>query len=121
MDKIQKKSLDKPDEVRDSEKFRVEFAKVGDITFARSTLKPGWRWSEDMKPSVMTKSCEVEHTLYQISGVTHVRMDDGAEMEFGPGDVGIIPPGHDAWVVGDEPAIAIDVTGLGGLVKINDN
>ena len=115
MGKIQKKSLNKPDETHDTDTFKLEFSKLEGITFARSTLKPGWKWSENMKPIVKTTSCEVPHTLYQISGVTHVKMNDGTEIEFRPGDVGIIPPGHDAWVVGDESAIAIDVTGMGGL------
>lgn len=115
MAKMQKKNLDKPDEIRDLGKFKVDFAKFEGITFGRSTPQPGWKWSVDMKPIVKTESCRVPHTFYQISGITHVRMDDGTEMEFGPGDVGVVPPGHDAWVIGNVPAIAIDFTGQAGF------
>ena len=117
MTTIQKKSLNTPDETRDLGSFKVDFAKFEGVTFGRSTLQPGWKWSTNMKPVVKTESCQVPHTFYQISGITHVKMDDGTEMEFGPGDAGIVPPGHDAWVVGDEPAIAIDFTGQAGFAK----
>lgn len=117
MAKMQKKSMNAPDETRAFEHFKVDFAKFDDVTFGRSTLQPGWKWSKHMKPVVKTESCQVPHTFYQISGVTHVVMDDGTHMEFGPGDVGIIPPGHDAWVVGNEPAVAIDFTGQAGFAR----
>lgn len=117
MTKIQKKSLNTPDDTKAYDKFKVDFAKFDQLTFGRSTLQPGWKWSVDMKPIVNTESCQVPHTLYQISGITHVKMNDGEEMEFQPGDAGIIPSGHDAWVVGDEPAVAIDFTGQAGFAK----
>src|SRR5206468_11925959 len=65
-----------------------------------ATFEPGWKWSESVKPIAGTDSCQVAHTGYQLSGRMVVRMDDGSEHEFRPGDAGIIPPGHDAWVVG---------------------
>jgi hypothetical protein len=74
----------------------------------RFTFYPGWRWSNDVKPIAKTELCEAPHFLYQISGRMHVVMKDGSAHEFGPGDVGLIPPGHDAWVVGNEPAVVID-------------
>jgi mannose-6-phosphate isomerase-like protein (cupin superfamily) len=112
MAKMQKKSLNAPEETRSFPKGKVELVKVGDFTFGRATLEPGWKWSENVKPIVKTKSCEAPHTQYHVSGRLRVRMDDGTEHEYGPGDVGIVPPGHDAWVIGNEPVVIIDVTGM---------
>jgi ethanolamine utilization protein EutQ (cupin superfamily) len=109
---MQKKTLAQPDEQRSFSKGRVELVTVNDVTFGRATLQPGWRWSTCVKPLAQTHSCEASHLQYHISGRLHVLMDDGSEMEFGPGDVGHIPPGHDAWVVGNEPVVAVDITGM---------
>jgi len=70
----------------------------------------GWKWSEHVKPIAGIEWCEVPHTLYEISGTTHVKMNDGSEIDIMPGDVAHVPSGHDAWVVGNEPAVAINVT-----------
>ena len=67
------------------------------------TVQPGWKWSEHIKPLVGTDSCQVAHQGITISGSMCVKMDDGTEITFGPGDAFYIPPGHDGWVVGDEP------------------
>jgi len=112
MVQIEKKSFDRPDEVRNMEKSRIDLVTVGNITFGRATFQPGWRWSKDIKPAVHTSSCQAPHTQVCVSGRLHVKMDDGTEKEYGPGDVGYIPPGHDGWVVGNEPVVMIDVTGL---------
>jgi hypothetical protein len=112
MKTVQKKSLDNPEETRLFPKGKIELSKINDVTFGRGVLQPGWKWSESVKPIVKTGSCQAAHTQYHISGILHVKMDDGTEMEFGPGDVGIVPPGHDAWVVGNEPVVMIDFTGL---------
>lgn len=106
---MQKKSFDKPDETRTPPKTKIEVVKVGDSTLMRTTFEPGWKWSEHVKPTVGTDSCQAHHVIYAISGHMKVVADDGAEMELGPGDVADIPPGHDAWVVGDEPAVGIDI------------
>jgi hypothetical protein len=90
---------------------------VGDVTFGRLFLQPGWKWSECVKPIAQTPSCQAAHLTYHISGRLHIRMDDGTELEFGPGDVSHIPPGHDAWVVGNEPVIAIDIMGMHEYAK----
>jgi quercetin dioxygenase-like cupin family protein len=71
-------------------------------------LEPGWKWSECVKPIVGTESCQVLHTGYVVSGQMKLVHDDGSEKEIGPGDVYVIRPGHDAWVVGDEPYVGID-------------
>jgi quercetin dioxygenase-like cupin family protein len=81
------------------------------------TLQPGWKWSKDVKPIAKTDSCQAPHLNYMISGRMHVVMDDGTEEDFGPGDIAVIPPGHDAWVVSDEPVVTLDVTGSGVWAK----
>ena len=112
MKTIKKKKLDNPDEKREFPNGQVELVTIGDVTFGRGTFQPGWKWSKSVKPIAKTDSCLAPHTQYHISGILHVKMDDGTEMEYGPGDVGVIPPGHDAWVVGNEPVIVIDFTGF---------
>ncbi len=114
---MEKKSVNSPDETRSFPKGKVELVTLGGITFGRATLEPGWKWSESVKPIAKTKSCEASHTQYHISGRFRVRMDDGTESEFGPGDVSVIPPGHDGWVVGKEPVVVIDVTGMGRFAE----
>jgi len=114
---MQKRNLSQPEEVRTFEKGRVELVKVADTTFGRATLEPGWKWSTCVKPIVQTESCQVSHLQYQVSGRLRVRMEDGSEQEFGPGDVAHIPPGHDAWVVGNEPVVVVDVCGLQDYAK----
>ena len=83
----------------------------------RATFQPGWKWSESVKPSVGTDSCEVSHLVYTISGRMVVRMDDGKEIEIEPGDVASIPAGHDAWILGQEPYVGIDFQGGGNYAK----
>jgi hypothetical protein len=110
---IRSRNLDKnPDEVRKFTHGRVELASLGEMAIGRITLEPGWKWSNDVKQIVNTNSCELPHTQYAISGRLRVRMDDGTEQEFGPGDAMYVPPGHDAWVVGNEPFVAVDFTGM---------
>lgn len=111
MSKIELKNMNNPDELRSLPKTKGEVVKLGEYTIMRTTFEPGWKWSECVKPAVGTSSCQVNHVLYIISGKMGVRMDDGTEKEFHPGDAGIIPPGHDAWVVGNEPCIGVDFTG----------
>jgi quercetin dioxygenase-like cupin family protein len=111
MAKLESKSLDQPDETRPVDKGKVQIVELDGATVMRTTFEPGWRWSESVKPKVGTESCEVHHVGYVISGRMHVRMDDGQELEVGPGDVLQIPPGHDAWIVGDEPYVGLDFKG----------
>lgn len=87
---------------------RLAVASVGDATITREVMRPGWRWSSDVKPVVGTDSCQATHQFFIASGRLHVRMDDGVEMDLGSGDAGVIPPGHDAWVVGDDACEMID-------------
>lgn len=83
-------------------------ATVGDATFLRERMDPGWRWSVDLKPIVGTDLCPALHQLYVVSGRLRVLMDDTSEIEIGPGDAAVIPPGHDAWVVGEDACEIID-------------
>jgi hypothetical protein len=117
MAQMQKKSMGAPDDARAFDKGQLQLVTVGGVTFGRATLHPGWKWSTSVKPIAKTASCQAPHLQYQISGRMHAVMDDGSEMEFGPGDVCQIPPGHDAWVVGKEPVVVIDISGMGDYAK----
>jgi len=110
--KSELKNFDRPDEVREFPRGRLELVNIGGVTVGRARLEPGWRWSESVKPIVNTDSCEAAHFQYHLSGVLRVRMDDGTEFECRAGDVSLIPPGHDAWVVGDEPVEVVDFQGM---------
>jgi hypothetical protein len=114
---MQKRNLLSPDETRTFEKGKLELVAIGGITFGRATFQPGWRWSTSVKPLVNTPSCEAPHLQYHVSGRLHVVMDDGSEDEFGPGDISLLPSGHDAWVVGDDPVVVIDVSGMVDYAK----
>jgi quercetin dioxygenase-like cupin family protein len=106
---MQKKNLDtSPDETRTFGHGELKTATVGEFNLARTSLEPGWKWSEHIKPIAGTDSCQVEHNGLMLSGRIKVVADDGSEMEIGPGDAYVIPPGHDAWVVSDEPATGIE-------------
>lgn len=89
----------------------IEVVAFGDKTAVKMTLQPGWKWSVDIKPTVGTETCQMHHFGYQISGLLHVLGADGEEIESKSGDIVDIPPGHDAWVVGDEPVVFIDFGG----------
>jgi hypothetical protein len=117
MDKAEYKSFGKPDEVREFPKGRLELAHVGGGVVGRGTFEPGWRWSESVKPIAKTDSCQAAHFIYMLSGVLRTRMDDGTEFEVGPGAVGLIPPGHDGWVVGTEPVVFVDFQGMADYAK----
>ncbi len=117
MEKVLQKNFARPDETRSFEKGKMEIVTVGDTTFGRGTFEPGWRWSSCVKPLAQTELCECSHLIYGISGRMRVRMADGHEFEIGPGDVVQIPAGHDAWVVGNQPAVAIDVMGAEEYAK----
>ena len=114
-EKLERKSLDTPDETRPFKDGmgKAEIVTVGKTILGRGTFDPGWVWSKHVKPIAGTDSCQADHTGYVLQGRMVVKMDDGSEMEFGPGDAFYMPPGHDAWIVGDEQCVLIDVTGFG--------
>jgi hypothetical protein len=105
---IESKSCDAPDETRTPDKAQVQVVKIGPATVGRATLQPGWRWLESIKPIVGTGSCQVSHFGVLIAGRMHVVHDDGSEVDLEPGHVYRIEAGHDAWVVGDEPAVGVE-------------
>ena len=105
---VQRLDFNSPDETRTPEKTRVDVVRLGDITAARMTFEPGWKWSECVKPVAGTDSCQVRHVGVVQSGHLVVRHDDGTEAEVGPGDAYVIEPGHDAWVVGDEGFVGFE-------------
>ena len=115
--KAETKNVKTPDETRRFERGQIELLNIGGGSVGRATFHPGWRWSEHVKPIAKTESCEAPHFMYQISGRMHVKMTDGQEFEVGPGDVALIPSGHDAWVVGDEAVVAIDWQGATNYAK----
>jgi hypothetical protein len=117
MAKMQSKNLANPDELRAFDKGKLELITLGGVTFGRVTLQPGWKWSTSLKPLMKTNSCEAPHLQYHISGRLRVQMDDGSQAEFGPGEVSQIPPGHDAWVVGNDPVVMVDITGMGEYAR----
>lgn len=111
------KSMQSPDEVRRFQHGQMEVVRIGGGSVGRATFQPGWRWSQDVKPIAGTNLCQAPHFLYQIAGRMRVVMEDGREMESGPGDVAIIPPGHDAWVVGDDAVVVVDWGGASNYAK----
>ena len=103
--------FDRPDEVRSFTHGRAEILNVGGGVVGRFVLEPGWRWSQDIKPMAGTEWCEASHFQYQVSGTVRVHMADGTEFDVKPGDVTVLPSGHDAWVVGDEQVVVVDWQG----------
>jgi len=99
-DKAILKSFSKPDEVREFAKGKLELVTINGVTIGKATFQPGWKW------------CEAPHFKYHVSGVLQVKMDDGTVFECKAGDVSMLPSGHDAWVVGNEPAVVVDFHGM---------
>lgn len=111
-DQVDHHTFDKPDEVRNFPNGRLEIVRTADGEIGRAYFEPGWRWSEHVKPIAQTDHCMVNHVGYQLQGTLHVKMADGTEFDVRGGDVSTIPPGHDAWVVGDETVILVDWAGF---------
>jgi hypothetical protein len=111
------RNFSKPDEVREFPKGRVELVRIGGATVGRAIFQPGWRWATSVQPLAKTASCQAAHFQYHVAGVLRVRMDDGTELDCRPGDVSLLPSGHDAWVVGNEPAVIVDFQGMVDYAK----
>ena len=101
MPRLQRKSFSSPDQVREFTRGRIDIVNLDETAIGRYVWEPGWRWSKDVAPVVHTQSCQNRHVGYVIAGHLHVVMDDGIELDVVAGDAYEIPPGHDAWVVGD--------------------
>lgn len=111
-EKAELKNFKNPDEVREFPKGKLELVKIGNASIGKATFQPGWKWSESVQPMAKTSSCEAPHFQYHVSGILMVKMDDGTVLECKPGDVSLLPMGHDAWVVGNKPAVVIDFQGM---------
>jgi quercetin dioxygenase-like cupin family protein len=107
-------NLDSPTEVRSFEKGRFEVYQVGPTTLGRATYEPGWRWSTHVGPGTGHPSCQVEHVGLVLSGQAVAKMDNGREVVMRAGDFFYVPPGHDSWVVGDEPYTSLHIVGSQG-------
>jgi class 3 adenylate cyclase/quercetin dioxygenase-like cupin family protein len=103
----QTRNLSVPDETLTLEKGSASTVRLGEMVVGRLVLEPGWRWSEHVRPTAGTTSCQFHHVGLALSGAMAGRMDDGTEFEVRPGDIFDVPPGHDNWVVGDEPLVAV--------------
>lgn len=109
---VEIKSFDKPKEIRNFPKGHLDLIEVSGRMIGRATLEPGWRWSECIQPIAKTKSCEAAHFQFHVSGILMVKMDNGETYQCQPGDISVLPPGHDAWVLGDEPVVVVDFQGM---------
>ncbi len=110
MPHLQRKSFATPDKVRAFLNGRIDIVTLGEMAIGRFVFRPGWRWSQDVAPIVGTRSCQHRHVGYTISGSLEVQMDDGTRLVIGPDEAYEIPPGHDAWVVGDGPWDSVEFT-----------
>lgn len=116
-EKAELASFKRPDEVRTFPKGKLELVKIGGATIGRAVFEPGWKWSTSVQPLAKTKSCEASHFQYHVSGTLKVVMDDGTQLDCKAGDVSLLPQGHDAWVVGNEPAVIVDFQGMVDFAK----
>jgi class 3 adenylate cyclase len=112
MARMQRKLLTTPDEVRPFTHGRAEIWELGDAVIGKQVFEPGWRWSDDVKPVALTDTCEYHHLGIVMSGRLRFATPDGLEMEVGPGMIFEVQPGHDAWVLGDEPCVIYDFAGM---------
>ena len=117
--RLVRKSFDRPEETRPFEagSGQLELVNTDTAPVGRATFQPGWQWSKHVKPIAKTESCQAAHMGYFISGRMKIVMDDGTAEEFGPGDFMICPPGHDAWVVGEDACAVIDWQGVADYAK----
>jgi quercetin dioxygenase-like cupin family protein len=104
-------NFDEPAETRRFDKGRFDLYRVGPATLGRATYEPGWKWSDHVGAATGETSCQVEHVGLVLSGAAVAKMDDGREVVMRAGDFFYIPPGHDSWVVGDEPYVSLHIVG----------
>src|SRR3954470_9581698 len=107
--RLESKSHATPDETRAPAKTRIEVVRLEGFTLGRFNFEPGWRWSECIKPVAGTDSCQASHVGYLVTGTLTIRLNDGTEQTIRAGESYTIPPGHDAWVVGADPVVALEV------------
>ena len=117
MPRLQTKSFDNPDETRNLPKATADVVNVGEVAVGYAVWQPGWRWSSDLRPLAGTDWCENHHLGYAISGTLYVLTESGDRLEIHGRSAYEIPPRHDAWVVGDEPAVVVDWYGASNYAK----
>lgn len=117
MGALQSKRFDEPDELITLPLLTWQVVVLGEVYVARSVHEPGWRWSEHVKPVVGTPSCQHHHQGVVLSGQMEIETDAGARRQIGAGEAYEVPPGHDSWVVGDEPMVTIEFSGVRGWAK----
>ncbi len=119
MPQLTRSSFEAPDEVRPFEgaSGHLDLVQTAGGPVGRATFLPGWKWSEHVRPIAGTDSCQAAHACYFVAGRMTVVADNGETVEYGPGDVALMAPGHDAWVVGDEPCVVVDWQGYGDYAK----
>jgi len=105
------KRFENPDEIRTFEKGKFELVHIGGMTVGRATYEPGWKWSEHVGKAFSKRNCDGSHVGIVVSGRATAAMDDGRIFEMKPGDIFYIEPGHDSWVVGDEPYVSLHLMG----------
>jgi class 3 adenylate cyclase len=118
--RLQRRRFSEPSDVRMLPRGRIDVVELDDLVVGRMSYEPGWRWSVDIKPIAGTDTCQYHHVGVTLSGRLRVEMPDGTELEIAPGDVFEIPPGHDAWVVGDEPWVSVDFEAMRSYGKQQD-
>jgi len=106
--RLQRRRFTEATDVRTIPRGRIDVVELDDWVVGKMTYQPGWHWSVDIKPIAGTDTCQYHHLGLTLSGRLRAQMSDGTELEIGPGDVFEIPPGHDAWVIGDEPWVSVD-------------
>jgi hypothetical protein len=114
---VESNDFSAPDEVRSPSHTTVELVKIGDGEVGRYTFQPGWEWSECIKPVVGTDTCQVEHVGYVVSGSMRIEHEDGTTLDITPGSVYRIAPGHNAHVLGSEPAVVVEFQGAATYAK----
>ena len=108
MPRLQRRNFSNPEHVRNFPCGSLKTISLDEVVVGNFLLEPGWRWSKDVKPIAGTPFCQNRHVGWVISGRLHVELPDGTTMEVGPGDAYEFPPGHDAWVLGDEPFVGME-------------
>lgn len=121
MARLQFKSLATPDEVRRTPHARIDIYTLDDLVIGRMVSEPGWHWIEHVQPIAGTRLCQYHHVGVCLQGTLGVRMEDGSTLEIGPDTVYEIPPGHDAWVIGDEPWVTYDVAGMRSYARVDES
>jgi class 3 adenylate cyclase len=110
MPRLQVKTFADPDERRTFPKGHAEVVILDEATVGRSQWEPGWRWTTHLAPVAGTESCQVHHLGLSVSGHLRVETDAGDSIDIPPDSIYEIPPGHDAWVLGDEPWVTVEWT-----------